>query len=386
MAIDKKKIVLISKDAMGCFYLPVYGGTYWQTPNIDELASKGTVFRRHYTAAPSTAMAFISMFAGIYPFETGIRDYRPLEKDKVFHNTLFDKLMEQGYSNHIIWASTWNNNFASYSNVYENATFHYIDNMSQPVGGKFPHDGRLMPDEKAVQEFLRDFEGTIAEVINATDKTFTWVHFPHVIRGRTGMGRDIEVFDACIGIVRKYTTDENIFITADHGNMNGHSGKVGYGFDVYEPAIRIPLITPRMQGMANYEDVTSNIDLAEMILNNRIVKRDYIVSDSTYYAQKNRKLAIVDKRYKYIFNKENGVEELYDVLFDTNENINIVNMKIFDVDRRIYHPLEEAYYYPFWDESREALEKFRREKSNIWREPTLQEKIYHKLKRIMRME
>ena len=31
------------------------------TPNIDELAKKGTVFNRHYTAAASTAMAFTSM-------------------------------------------------------------------------------------------------------------------------------------------------------------------------------------------------------------------------------------------------------------------------------------------------------------------------------------
>ena len=45
---------LLSKDCMSCESLPIYGNKYWKTPNIDELANKGTVFRRHYAAGGST--------------------------------------------------------------------------------------------------------------------------------------------------------------------------------------------------------------------------------------------------------------------------------------------------------------------------------------------
>ena len=65
----KDKIILVSKDVFMRGYLPVYGNTYWKTPNIDELAKKGTVFLKHYTAAPSTAMSFTSMFTGLYAID-----------------------------------------------------------------------------------------------------------------------------------------------------------------------------------------------------------------------------------------------------------------------------------------------------------------------------
>ena len=40
------KKVLITKDALRKDYLPSYGNKFWKTPNIDELASKGTIFNK----------------------------------------------------------------------------------------------------------------------------------------------------------------------------------------------------------------------------------------------------------------------------------------------------------------------------------------------------
>ena len=71
-----KNIIFISKDALNKHALPVYGNKYWKTPNIDELAAKGTVFNRHYTAGASTAMAFTSMAIGKYCYETGRKYYK----------------------------------------------------------------------------------------------------------------------------------------------------------------------------------------------------------------------------------------------------------------------------------------------------------------------
>ena len=65
----KNRIVLISKDAFGIMNLPQYGNKFWKTPNIDKLVKNGTLFKKHYTTAPSTGMAFTSMFTGKYPYE-----------------------------------------------------------------------------------------------------------------------------------------------------------------------------------------------------------------------------------------------------------------------------------------------------------------------------
>ena len=73
-------------------YLPVYGNTYWKTPNIDELASKGTVFYRHYTSAPSTAMSFTAMFSAKYPYELDRRTYVHID-DMKGAETFFDKVI-----------------------------------------------------------------------------------------------------------------------------------------------------------------------------------------------------------------------------------------------------------------------------------------------------
>lgn len=86
-----KNIVIISKDAMCTDYLPVYGNSFFKTPNIDELARKGTVFLNHYTAAPSTVMSFYSMVTGRYAHETKYELYQK-KFEKIEQDTWFKKL------------------------------------------------------------------------------------------------------------------------------------------------------------------------------------------------------------------------------------------------------------------------------------------------------
>ena len=70
--IMRHNILLLTKDAFCKEYLPLYGNKIWagKTPNIDELAAKGMVFNRHYTAAPSTVMAFRAMSTGRFAYES----------------------------------------------------------------------------------------------------------------------------------------------------------------------------------------------------------------------------------------------------------------------------------------------------------------------------
>lgn len=65
-----KRKILITKDVLRTDYLFCYGSKLWKTPNIDELASKGTIFNRQYTVGTSTAMSLTSLFTGKYSFET----------------------------------------------------------------------------------------------------------------------------------------------------------------------------------------------------------------------------------------------------------------------------------------------------------------------------
>lgn len=360
------KWVLISKDALCLDYLPSYGNKLWNTPNIDALVSKGTVFRNHYTAAPSTVMSFYSMITGCYAHETKYEMYERIH-DEYVGDTFFTKLKEQGYSSHIIWGDIWMV-LPEYFDCYRNdVTIHMLDGFRQGVGAHYEHSGFLVPDEKKRRATFASVENEIRNILDTDENVFLWVHFPHVINGEVAYGSDIELFDEYVGLIRSIVPDECIAITADHGNMNGHKGKICYGYDVYEPAIKVPLITPRIDGIEEYQENSTSIDLYSILFEKRIPTHKFVYSDSAYRAQGHRKLAIVYDRFKYIYNKKTGKEELYDLDFDPTEEFSLLEDYVYDPDRKFNAPSRELYYYPKWEMLPEIRQMMRQEKNRIWK-------------------
>lgn len=363
-----KKYVIISKDAMCCDYLHLYGEKSWQakTPNIDALAAKGTLFTKYYTAAPSTVMSFFSMITGQYAHETPYEMYER-KHYKYEGETFFTKLKKEGYSEcHIIWDSAWDV-LPTYFDCYRSdVIIHSFEGLREGVGVHKKKEGDLFRDSKKEKVTLEKVESLIKEVLDNDKDIFLWVHFPHVLSGRAAYGSDIDLFDQYVGMIRKYVPDSCIAITADHGNMNGFRGKLAYGFDVYNKVIRIPLITPRIDNQEIIESNVSSVDLYEILFNKTIPNREFIYSDSAYRAQKSRKLAIISGDYKYIFTKKTGYEELYDLSFDPQENFSLMKDVLFDVDRKINVAIREEYYYTGWSEITDVRKKMSAEKNRIW--------------------
>lgn len=366
---EHKKIILVSKDAMGKFYLPTYGNKYWKTPNIDELAAKGTVFNRHYASSPSSAMSWFGMFTGLYAMETKIQTYRRLSEDEIFRGeTLFHKAEKLGYECHIIWDKSLVKSAKSYTECYsEDTVFHLLDNIKQPTGVHAVTGKKIVANPQVEKETCEKLENCIKEIAILPQNTFTWIHLPHVFNGRTGYGTDIDLFDWFIGMVREHYDDDCIFITADHGNMNGAHGKLAYGFDVYEQATAIPLITPRLENSEVIDYPTCNIDLYNIIFEREIPKREFVYVDSAYYAQLHRKLAIIHNNYKFIYSNEGKKKELYDVVFDPYETRNLLEKDLYDVDRGIFSHVEEMYFYPEWDNVDAETELLEKEWQRVWK-------------------
>ncbi len=377
---EPKHVVLLSKDAQLTDYFPTYGNTYWKTPNIDELAAKGTVFRCHYTAAPSTAMAFTSMFTGLYPYQLDRKDYTEVEEYNQ-STTLFDEMYAKGYECHLLWSNNYIKMADKYSKCYGKHTIrHESKKLNQSVGVHMPRNedqNNLVPDDQKVKEVMTYLVGEL-DSIDRTKPIFLWIHLPHVLLGRCGYGQDIDLLDEFVGEIRKRFGDDGIYITADHGNMNGYKGKTTYGFDVNQPAIHIPLITPRIDGQAEINFPTTNAQLMDIILNRRVQKREFIVSDTQYYAQPYRKTAIIKDHYKYIYNKFKRTEELYDLSFDPNENINLLDKLLYDTDRNRYVNVEQVIFYPYRHEAMEAYHKIKEYFNSFWKtaDPWTEKKNY----------
>ena len=379
----KDRIVLLTKDALCKSYLPIYGNSSCEMPNMTELAAKGTVFTRFYTAAPSTAMSFISMCLEKNPYETEHKNYVAVKENE--KNTAFDKFYAEGYRCEIIWDEKWIPMAKKFSQCYgENTKFNLI-NINQTVGAHNTSKEPIAFDDVLAEKTVGVIEDKIAEVCssNSSDKLFLWIHLPHVLLGRNCYGSDMDVFDKVIGAVRKYFSDDSIYISADHGNMNGIKNKICYGFDVYEPAINIPLITPRIDELTVCETPISNSRIMD-IIRGKMPSDEFVYSDCAYYLQHHRRLAVIRGNFKYIYNKKTDTEELYDLEYDPGENCNIVSRTVLDVDRKVQTPLDQVYYYPKWQEAAAALEILRAEKNRIWRNGTLLQRTKENIRMFIR--
>lgn len=377
-----KNILFLTKDAFCKAYLPCYGSKYWagKTPNLDELAAKGTKFNNFITAAPSSNMSYLSMFTMSYPYTLPIKDYRPLPDDfKVY--SLFDKANDLGYDTHILWDEAWGRIDVKFSKCYGKKTvFHNMPNFRQPVGCKYPHD-KLIYDSAKAEEGLNELKKELLEITSSEKPVFLWCHLPHVLKGCISYGFDIDLYDRYIGVFREFFDDDNIFLSADHGNMNGLKGILCYGFDVYEPAINIPFIAPRIGNLSEYDTPVSNIDVFELIFNRNIPQREYVISDSAYYGQLRRKTAIIYGKYRYIYNKYDNTEELYDVEWDPCQQFNFISDNYVDDSRGAISPAIDYYFYPWWDNLPEIRIKVREIKNSIWRQEEGKDLVISKIRK-----
>jgi arylsulfatase A-like enzyme len=71
----KPNIVFILVDDMGWKDLGTYGSSFYETPNIDRLASQGMKFTNAYASSPKCSPSRSSIMTGQYPVHTGITDY-----------------------------------------------------------------------------------------------------------------------------------------------------------------------------------------------------------------------------------------------------------------------------------------------------------------------
>ena len=93
-------IVFFLVDDLGQRDLGCYGSTFYETPNLDQLAKDGMLFTDAYAACPVCSPTRASVMTGQWPQRTGITDYigAPTEPEKWKRNT---KLLPAPYSDRL---------------------------------------------------------------------------------------------------------------------------------------------------------------------------------------------------------------------------------------------------------------------------------------------
>lgn len=74
---EKPNFLVIMADDFGWADLGCYGSTFYETPNIDRLASEGIRFTNGYASCPVSSPSRAGIQTGQYPNRTGVTDWLP---------------------------------------------------------------------------------------------------------------------------------------------------------------------------------------------------------------------------------------------------------------------------------------------------------------------
>lgn len=89
---DRPNIVFILADDLGWRDLGCYGSTFYETPNLDRLASEGIRFTRAYAACCVCSPTRASIMTGKYPARLGLTDWLPGQASRRNQTLLGPKL------------------------------------------------------------------------------------------------------------------------------------------------------------------------------------------------------------------------------------------------------------------------------------------------------
>ncbi len=379
-------VLLITVDTLRADHLECYGYGRHTSPRIDAFARMSTRVVRAYATAPWTAPTHASIFTGLFPFQHGVHtvvvpsdakdNVAPLSSsyltlaetfraagyrtaafvaNSVYLSKQFG--MDQGFETYTVkreYGSRLNSLVFEWLRANETKPFflfvNYIDthrpyNVSPSGGGRFSAPTDKTPDQlldllydhvlgaagpapkSLVQAVIDQYDTAIANVDHSIGQLFDFL-------------RQHGLFD-----------DTMIVLTSDHGEYFGEHRLVEHSKDVYEQALRVPLIIklPHQRAGAVDERVISSVDLPRLILdtpplpvrqrvrgafpyrpgNHPVLAENYYtrlrdLRNPKFGARFNRiRTAFYANPYKYIRSSD-GKNELYNLANDPGEHTNLI--------------------------------------------------------------
>ena len=358
---NQKNVILVIKDAMRKDRLSCYGGKV-NTSNIDMLGNIGTRINWCEAVAPSTSMSIAGIIYGKYPYKFGMKTYHTrLKLINSSFVSVFKEFSKKYYDSHIFLLKF------------------YLDYMPYPI-----EFARIHLCEASVKSYLESLRVCLRSLKNKGKKFFFWIHLCHSLEHVTKRKYTLELdwqaqeLDYFIGQLLRLIDIENtrIFIISDHGQLLGErDGQLDYGFHLHEAEINIPLVISDKRYEYLKDIPISNKSIKAMLLGEHIDATKYVISDTAYFWQPQRKIMVRKGIFKYIWCKEGKKEMLYDLENDPRENINLLMKKYVDKYRKhgIFDPggrflkisLQSRYKRNDWNKIYKIAAELRRVKDNI---------------------
>jgi arylsulfatase A-like enzyme/Tfp pilus assembly protein PilF len=350
-----RHLVIVTIDTLRADRLGVYGSTTVKTPHLDRLAREGALAEQAAVHVPLTRPSHVSLFTGLYPAESGIRDnVSPSLAANV--PVLAEILQQQGFRTAGFVSSV----VLSRQSGLHRGFAHYSDRFE--VG---EDDARFLNTiQKRGDETMAEATAWLAT--GGGDRRFAWIHLydPHdpyeppepyasTYAGRPYDG-EVAWSDELVGrlesalVANGLRDDTLLIVTSDHGEGLEEHREAVHGYFVYETTIRVPLLvrgrgvvpgtrigavartvdvlptTLELLGLAGATPKTSGRSLATALRGEPIDEEPTFAESLTplvHFGWSDLR-AVRDGRWKYILAPR---PELYDLVEDPGERRNLID-------------------------------------------------------------
>ena len=240
-----RNVLIVSLDTVRADRLPAYGFRNIVTPALDRLAEEGTVFEAAFAAVPLTLPSHATLFTGLNPPRTGVRDNAgaPLD-DRI--ETLAEIMKAQGVRTGAFVAASVLGRGRGVAQGFDT----YSTGPAQSC--------RDTPQVRRSADAVVD--DALEWLARDQDKPFfAWVHLydahrPYRLPGEYGRAyadpyvaaiafEDSQI-DRIMDHLRKTRVldDTLVVIVGDHGESLGDHGEDSHGIFIYQETLRVPLI------------------------------------------------------------------------------------------------------------------------------------------------
>ncbi len=268
-------VVIITLDTTRADHIGAYGRDGAETDTIDKLAAEGIRFNHAYSVLPLTIPAHSTIFTGLYPFHTNVRDNGAGVLAESF-TTMAEYFKQGGYatggsSGAFVTTRQW-----GFSQGFDGFYDEMPPRTDQPATATQNYWHTERPGESVVDDALA-WLGTVP-----TDQpVFLWVHLydahypyqpPRAYAERLpGHPYDAElayVDDQVARVVEAFAGRKTVFaLVGDHGESLGDHGERDHGMYDYDATQRVPwILSGTGVSPAVVEDPVSSADVLPTLL------------------------------------------------------------------------------------------------------------------------
>ncbi|MGK4007076.1 sulfatase-like hydrolase/transferase [Sorangium sp. So ce1036] len=264
-------ILLVTLDTVRADHTSAYGYRRDTTPRLAELAARGVVFERAYATSSETQRSIAPLVTG-RRLSRAARDRRAWPTLLPENDTLAERLKRAGYLTAAVSSFTWISPERGFAQGFDR--FETVYDLA--------HAERKATGHLAVRKAIEILDGHAQRA----EPIFLWLHLfdaheryvehpgIHFGDGRTAAyDGEIAYVDRQLGALLDAVARgpragrAAILVHGSHGEALGEHRSLGHGLELYEEAIRVPLVVA-LPGAApgRYPHPVSTADIAPTVL------------------------------------------------------------------------------------------------------------------------